>query len=546
MIREIKDGGRLVWDEEDDRAVRRIVGQWAASRGSCAPVVSVLKRARKLGVELQGDLNDFLDAQIAMRARVKDVLALGSDYLLKPYPKHLTKELFAHQKRLLAFMTDFDAYLLADSPGVGKTAPAILWAANRAPRRVLVVTVGTARPQWIRAIDRWAPSAATVLVTGTIPEQKELIAMSHPMPTWTVAHWEAMVHARDAILDQPWDVVVLDESQAIKNRKAQRSETAHELAKNVGKRLCLSGHPYVKTPDELWSQLRFLYPDAYTSFWSFFSMHVEAAESYFGGMTVVGARQPKLLRWEIAPIAARRTKRQVFRSLPPIVRTAREVELSPTARKEYDRLRKEMFVELEGRDKQLPILNPLARTTRLRQFLVDPGILGSSSPPVKYHAVLELLDELDGPPVIFTSFREAAVRLREFLKTKRKVIRTGLIAGTTGSPKKRDADRAATQERFLRGELDALVVTTQAGGAALNLGKYGYVIFLDLPPTFKDLEQAEGRVDRPEENTGKLVPTTAWRIVTSGTHEAKDEQRIERGKLLFDEVFSREDAETIF
>jgi SNF2 family DNA or RNA helicase len=338
--------------------------------------------------------------------------------------------------------------------------------------------------------------------------------------------------------------VILDESQAIKNRKAQRSGTAFALSLLTSFKLCLTGHPYTKEPDELWSQLHFLRPESYPSYWSFFSMHVSAISSYFGGLDVVGARQPKLLRWEVAPFVLRRTKRRVFKSLPRITRVARYVELSSKAENEYKRLKKEIFVELEGREKRLPIINALARTTRIRQFLTDPGLIESKSRAMKYDVILELLNELDGPPVIFTSFAQAAKRLAQHLTKNKK--RAGLLIGGARSKKAKKEERSV-QRHFLGGKLDALIVTMQKGGSALNLGKYGYVIFLDLPATFKDLEQCEGRVDRPEEGTGKIVPTTAIRIITRGTYEEKtQEKRLEKRKMMFDEVFTQGQFEELF
>lgn len=545
MIR-LDDRGWLVWEEEDHRCVVRIIGSLAASKNKFALVPSFLKKAKAKGIRIQRTLNERLNDEIELRDELRPIRR-GSDYPIELLPdfydRDLLRALFPHQRVSLAYMQALDAYLLADQPGVGKTAPSIMWADKRVrdEGRILVVTPGSARGQWARAIEHWSPGEESIrIVEGRITEQEAIIASDQ---RWTISHWEALVHARDAMLDQDWAAIILDESHAIKNRDTKRAETAFALS-DASFKLCLSGHPYTKTPDELWSQLRFLYPETYGSYWRFFSMHIESIEQFFGGLQIVGPRLPKLLRWEIAPFVLRRTKRKVFKSLPRITRVARYVDLSKKAQGEYKRLLKEMFVELEGRDKRLPVLNALSRTTRVRQFLVDPSLLESKSPAPKYAVVLELLDELDGPPVIFTTFAQAAKRLAKYLKKKGK--KPGLLIGGRKS-KKAKAAEATIQTRFLDGELDALIVTMQKGGSALNLGKYGFVIFLDLPHTFKDLEQCEGRVDRPEENTGKIVPTTAIRIITRGTYEEKtQEKKLEKRKLMFDEVFTQGQLEELF
>jgi len=183
----------------------------------------------------------------------------------------------------------------------------------------------------------------------------------------------------------------------------------------------------------------------------------------------------------------------------------------------------------------------LARITRLRQYLIDPALLGGSEVSVKYPVISELLDDLDGPPVIFTSFREAAYNLAFYLHNINPKRRIGHINGKVST-----TARAYAQQRFLNGKLDALIIVKDAGKEALNLGKFGYVINLDLPWTPKDLEQMEGRVDRPEEGTGKMVATTSYSVIVEGSYEEKMMKKIERKSGMFQEVFTIGDAKELF
>lgn len=538
-------GRHYYWDAEDARAMTAILGPEGASKKKVPLLHSVLRAAKRKGVALTPTLDLVLHEAVQERQRLKGIRVKGDVSLDGlDYPEDLVEQLWGHQRVALSYMDPLPSYLLADQPGVGKTPAAILWASRRA-KNVLVITPGKAREQWARAIDSWSfNSMPSAIVEGRVGEQRAIIS-SHE--GWVVGHWETMVHARDAILERTWDAVILDEGHAIRNRKTKRAATAFDLTAKY--RLFLSGHPFLKAPDELWSTLRFLYPATYTSFWRYFSMHVLAQPSYFGGMEIIGARQPKLLRWEMAPFSLRRTKRRVFKTLPPVTRVQVAVDLPPKHAREYKRLKKEFFVQLEGEvDKKgrvLAIFNELSRTTRVRQFLVDPGLIESSNPSLKYPAVLELMEELDGPPVIFTLFRQAAEALAA--RMKKEGYKVGMIVGGAGRSKKKKRASEKAQSRFLKGRLDALIVMAQTGGEALNLGKYGYVIFLDLPWNAADLEQCEGRVDRPEEGTGKMVPTTSYRIVIRDSYETKRmEKRLEHKKNMFDEVFDRHTLERLF
>lgn len=536
MIR--RSGRWLVWDVEDEIPVTRIIGPDQASKGRAPVWPSILKKAKESGIRLDKQLEEKLIENRRVRVELKRLRKLEDVPNVPGYDPDVVARLFPHQRVALAYMDRFHSYLLADQPGVGKTPVAILWAERRMKGRTLVIAPNSAKKQWEREIRRWRSTNFPVsVIEGRLGNQEEIALRDG----WVIGHWQTLTNIPDALTERSWDVVILDEAHAIRNRKTMTAQNAFSLVSRH--RLAMTGHPYVNAPDELYSILHFLYPNLYSSFWAFWSMHIEAKAKFFGGFDILGARDPKLLRWEIAPISLRRTKRRVFKSLPEITRVPRYVELSASARAEYNRLRKEFFVELESHDPDDPnvlaIPSVLARVTRLRQYLVDPGLLGAKAKSPKYPEVLALINELDGPPVVFTMFREAAEALGLFLQDAG--LRTGAIHGKVSE---RDRDRA--QRRFLKGKLDALIVSTQAGGTALNLGKYGYVIFLDLPWTAMDLEQAEARVDRPEEGTGRLVPTTSFRIIVENSYEVKQEKILETKKSMFDEVFNAGQLKSLF
>lgn len=102
------------------------------------------------------------------------------------------------------------------------------------------------------------------------------------------------------------------------------------------------------------------------------------------------------------------------------------------------------------------------------------------------------------------------------------------------------------KRNFLRGKYQAVIIMIQVGGTALNFGKYGYVIGLDFPWNPKDLEQPEGRVDRPEEGTGKMVPTTADWLCVKDSYEERMMQRILDKRTDFAKVFTVSGAKELF
>jgi SNF2 family DNA or RNA helicase len=538
------DRDRLSWGEEDMLAMSRVLGPESAAKGAAPYLASIVKAAKRKGVVLSKQAAAQLKQERAWR---RD-LALYRKLIDAPPEDKFEKQFFGHQRADLAYFLKarVRSVLLAHQPGVGKTLSAIMLAVRwgeryrgRALKRVLVVTPNIAKLQWQAELDRWDPlQRPIVIVDGRIEEQ---VMLATRRDAWVVAHWEALVHARAGFMQRPWDMIIADEAHHMANRKAQRSETLFDLETEF--KAALTGHPFANSPEELYSILHWLYPERYSSFWRFWGMHVRAKPKMFGGFEVEGTRQAKLLKWEMLPYTLQRTKREVFPNLPAITRIRRTVELTPKGQREYDKLRRELFVELESHTdvpNVLVIPSVLARITRLRQYVVDPDILGAREKSVKYPALLSQLEDLDGPPVIFTSFREAANRLVTYLH-KHKYRRIGLIAGGMANVKRRKL-----QIDFTKNRLNALVCVTGAVNSALNLGAFGYVMYLDLPWNARDLEQTEGRVDRPVEGTGELVPTTAYRFVVQGTYEERIEQKIVKKHKMFGEVFTVDQIRGLF
>lgn len=517
---------KLWWGEQDMLAASKVMGAEPAARGTSPINPAVVKAMEWRGVILSPRAENYLEDAKHQRSTLKALLA-------EDECPPISRKLWPHQNALVRFMLGQKrkGYLLADEVGVGKTAPAILFAEQKG-KRVLVLCRNSAKAQWRREVKRWTKHDATV-VRGTIKEQFARIQR----PGWIIGHWESLVHAQHPYLAQPWDVIISDEAHRFQNRETQRAKVLFQMRSTY--RLALTAHPYANDPSELWALLRWLYPDTYRSYWRFFGMHVLASPKPFGGFDIQGARQPKLLRWELAPFMLRRTRKQVRPWLPSVARSVRSVQLTPKGMKDYAQLKKQFFAELRGRTTALPIVNMLARTTRMRQYLVDPATLGGKESSVKFPAVLDILEETQQPTVIFTQFAEAGLHLQSWLIQRHK--RVGILHGGVS-----EAERERLKSRFLKGKLDALIVQLQLGSESLNLGKYGLVCFLDLPWNGRDLEQGEGRVDRPEEGTGTSVPCTSYFIVVEDSYEVRLQKKIENKHAMFQEVFSHKDLEELF
>lgn len=166
----------------------------------------------------------------------------------------------------------------------------------------------------------------------------------------TGQHWPS--HAQSVIINYdvlkswpkklrpavPWDLVILDESAAIKNRDAKRTMAIvgrrAQPRKGLAEippiparfRLCLSGTPMENRPEELWTTLYFLDPARWGSFWSYAKRYCGMINNGFGVDTSGATNLDELQRILRETIMIRRRKADVLTELPPKTRIVVELD----------------------------------------------------------------------------------------------------------------------------------------------------------------------------------------------------------------------------
>lgn len=267
--------------------------------------------------------------------------------------------------------------ILADDMGLGKTVQTLATLQGR----TLVVCPKSVVFNWAREIERFRPGLrAHVHERGALPAASE-------------ADIVLITYARlrldiEALASEPWDNVVLDEAQAIKNASSQTARAAFRLQGRF--RLALSGTPVENRLEELWSLLHFSTPGLLGAERTFAERFAEPIAN--GNESATAA-----LRQRIRPFLLRRTKREVLRELPPRTEVSELIELDPQERLAYDTVlaasRREVTTKLGEGQNALAILEALLR---LRQAACHRGLLpgedaASSS---KVERLAELLEEL--------------------------------------------------------------------------------------------------------------------------------------------------------
>ena len=306
-----------------------------------------------------------------------------------------------------------------------------------------------------------------------------------------------------------WDVVVLDEGQAIKNPESQVAAAAYRLPARA--RIALTGTPVENRLDELWSQLHFMNPGLFGTRSDFRERY---ARPIAEGDEVVAAH----LRERLAPFILRRLKSEVANDLPPRTDVVLTVELSADERELYEAIsaatRQEVVETLGAGGSVLAALEALLR---LRQAACHRALLpgqeaaaGDSSS--KLSLLVERLAEAhaDGHASLVFSQWTGLLDLVEPALAAEGIAFTRLDGSTR--------DRAAVIDRFQGGRVPVMLVSLKAGGTGLNLTAADHIFLLDPWWNPAVEEQAAARAHR----IGQTRPVVVHRLIAEKTVEEAD------------------------
>jgi len=439
--------------------------------------------------------------------------------------------------------------ILADDMGLGKTIQALSflhhYKQHYGKLRALVVCPTTLIFNWENEIKKFAPSLTYRIHHGgeRLRDKEALNGFDVLITTYGTLRSDIKL-----LIDIPFDYVVLDESQAIKNPSSKVTKAACLL--RAKHRLCMSGTPLQNNTFDIFAQMNFLNPGMLGSI-EFFRQEFAIPIDKFGEPD-----RKDHLRKLLFPFILRRTKEQVARDLPEKTETILFCEMEDEQRKVYDAYRNDYrdrilgTIESQGIHKsQLTILQGLMK---LRQICDSPAILNETE---KYPNHSIKLDELareisenigNHKALIFSQFLGMLALIREKLQALG--ISYQYFDGSTTATDREKAIRAFQENDSCR----VFLISLKAGGVGLNLTAADYVYIVD--PWWNPAVEQQA-IDRTH-RIGQTKNIFAYRMICKDSIEDKILQLQERKRLLakdliadddgFVKSLSREDVEYLF
>ncbi|PWW24135.1 helicase-like protein [Geodermatophilus normandii] len=168
------------------------------------------------------------------------------------------RQLMPHQGQLVAAAAaGHRTFLLADEPGLGKTAQALLSAEAAGAYPLLVVVPNVVKTNWAREAGLWTPHRPATVIHGngdTIDGFADIV----------VVNYEVLDRHVGWLGDFGFRGMVVDEAHFIKNRTSQRSQHVLELSQRIRSRtarpllMALTGTPLINDIDDFRAIWQFL------------------------------------------------------------------------------------------------------------------------------------------------------------------------------------------------------------------------------------------------------------------------------------------------
>lgn len=455
-----------------------------------------------------GSLADLL-ASVDEAVKKADVVEISNDFAkysaavepsdgftLSCPPHNVT--LRKYQLAAVEGILSTDATIIGLPPGLGKSITSLVAAAQLDGNTLIICPPSLIDTVWVEEIRNVYPDATIETVRGK--KRKEI-----PPADFTIMGY-AVANARQNDLRGPYSAVIIDEVHYCKNPTAQRTKAVTAITdkfRTQAKIIGLTGTLAVNDPSETfgpvriagktktinksnkysdwkrrWCLLSTFYVDTETKWGEKMSVPVEKVE---------GARDPEVLHERLRNTCYYRVERENVLDMPDKIEIVRKVYPSKKDLATYNKIEADFLKWIEETyDKDAA--KRVSRAEKLVKINALSFAAGIAKIPFTTEYVESLVSEGE-QVVVMAHHKEVVSELAAALK------KAGLTVVTYVGDDNAKA-KLKSYHDFKNNKADVLIGNIKAAGTGLNLENSNNLVFIQLPASAGDFEQAADRIYR--------------------------------------------------
>ncbi|MGO3885596.1 MAG: DEAD/DEAH box helicase [Mycetocola sp.] len=442
------------------------------------------------------------------------------------------REIMKHQARFVeSVKRGHRTFLLADEPGLGKTAQSLLAASVAGAFPMLAVVPNVVKMNWAREAERWLPGRRASVIHGdgaTVDAFADVL----------IVNYEVLDRHLSWLGDHGFASMVVDEAHFIKNLGSQRSQNVLALGRRIRERtpdhnpllLALTGTPLINDVED------------FNAIWQFLGWtngerpNAELARRLDEtGLTPADhGFYPEARQAVIDLGVVRRKKIDVAADLPDKLVADLPVELDDDLGRSIRAAERELAQRLFAKYERIILARGTEKSARglvdhdimrlVAQGELDDGAgeggsenvfsmvrrIGQAKAPLAADYTAQLAHSV-GKVVFFAKHIDVMDQTERILAERG--LRTVSIRGDQSTPARQEAIDAFNTDP----SVSVAVCSLTAAGVGVNLQAASNVVLGELSWTAAEQTQAIDRVHR----IGQAEPVTAWRIIAAHTIDTK-------------------------
>jgi SNF2 family DNA or RNA helicase len=387
--------------------------------------------------------------------------------------------------------------ILADEVGLGKTIEAGLilkeYMVRGLVKKALILVPSSLVIQWTKELNQ-------KFAIPAMAQKKEYMWKQFDILVASMDTAKRQPH-RDHVLEQDYDMIIIDEAHKLKNSKSKN----YEFMTQVKKKYCLllTATPVQNELQELFNLVSLLKPGILGNAASFVQNYVKGKRD---------AKNSDQLQALLKKVMVRNTRKDGKISFTKRNVQNIELELSSEERKLYDAVTsfvRHQYKEYQGMSSAFAMITlqreicssreatflslyqmyqKMAQDSPMRQEIWNlMGLIKEIQVHSKAEKMMELIKKIDDKVIVFTEYRATQDYLQRIL-FENGITSVPFRGGFNRS--KKDWMTELFQQRA------QVLIATEAGGEGINLQFCNHIINYDLPWNPMRVEQRIGRIHR--------------------------------------------------